>query len=51
MLAETFGTLLAIYEQADDGKTLIQLLKDDWGMFDNPNMDDARGPSTARRHP
>lgn len=41
-LAEAFGTLLSIYEQADEGKTLVQLLREDWGMFDNPNMDDAR---------
>lgn len=40
-LAEAFGTLISIYEQSDEGKSLVQILKEDWGMFDHPRMDDA----------
>lgn len=41
-LAEVFGTLLSIYEPHEEGKSLVQLLKEDWGMFDHPRMDEAR---------
>jgi len=41
-LAEVFGSLINIYEHSDDGKTLVQCLKEDWGMFDHERMDESR---------
>jgi len=41
-LADIFGPLINIYEESDDGKLLVDLLREDWGMFDHPRMDEHR---------
>lgn len=38
-LADVFEMLISIYEPADDGKTLVELLKEDWQLFSHPRMD------------
>ncbi|MFT8809070.1 RES family NAD+ phosphorylase [Gluconobacter sp.] len=38
-LADVFGALINIYERNDDGKLLVEWLKDDWNLFDHPAMD------------
>lgn len=38
-LVDVVGSLINIYEQSDDGVSLVDLLKTDWGLFDHPNMD------------
>jgi hypothetical protein len=40
-LAEWFGPLLSVYEQQDDGDTIIDWLKRDWQLFSHPKMDTA----------
>ncbi|MCB1470434.1 MAG: RES family NAD+ phosphorylase [Rhizobiaceae bacterium] len=39
-LADIFGPLINIYEESEDGKLLVEWLREDWGMFDHPRMDD-----------
>lgn len=41
-LAEYLDSLISIYELNSNGKSLVQCLKDDWGMFDHERMDEAR---------
>lgn len=41
-LADALSPLLAIYEPNENGKLLVQWLREDWGMFDHPRMDNAR---------
>ncbi len=38
-LAELFAPLISIYEANDEGTLLVELMKEDWGMFDHPKMD------------
>ena len=40
-LRDSFELLINIYEKNEDGKTLIDCFKDDWGMFVHPKMDRA----------
>jgi RES domain len=46
-LAEYFELVIGAYVSAP-GKTLVQLLREDWGLFEKPSMDDAR--ATALLH-
>lgn len=39
LLAPYIGSLVAIYEPSENGKSLAQWLKDDWQLFDHPKMD------------
>jgi hypothetical protein len=41
-LAEYFELLISSYQIDVGGKRLVQLLRDDWGLFRHPRMDDAR---------
>lgn len=41
-LSDVFGPIINIYERSASGKTLVQLLKEDWGMFDHERMDEYR---------
>lgn len=41
-LAESFDSLISIYEPSDQGRSLVQCFKDDWGMFDHERMDESR---------
>jgi len=41
-LAEYFEFLVSAYQPDLNGKFLVQLFRDDWGMFDHPRMDDSR---------
>lgn len=36
-----FEMLINVYEIAENGKTLVELLKDDWGLFSHKIMDNA----------
>ncbi len=40
-LSEYFELLISIYRPDPDGKTLVELLKEDWSLFDHPKMDNA----------
>ncbi|MFN3889875.1 MAG: RES family NAD+ phosphorylase [Beijerinckiaceae bacterium] len=44
-LADIFGPLINIYEEVDGGKLLVDLLREDWGMFDHSRMDEHRAKS------
>lgn len=39
LLINSFQPLVEIYKQRSDGKPLIELLKKDWFLFENPNLD------------
>jgi RES domain len=41
-LGEYFELVISAYEPHPEGKLLINWLRDDWGLFDHPRMDDAR---------
>jgi hypothetical protein len=41
-LAEYFVPLINAYRQEAGGRLLVQLFRDDWGIFQHPNMDDSR---------
>jgi len=41
-LADLFGPLINIYESNEQGKLLVEWLREDWGMFDHERMDDSR---------
>src|SRR2546430_650970 len=41
-LADLFGLLIGAYQAHPDGKLLVQLFREDWGMFERPEMDDSR---------
>jgi len=41
-LSENFELLISAYEVAATGKLLVQWFREDWGMFEHPNMDDSR---------
>lgn len=41
LLSEYFELLISVYEESDEGETLVTLLKGDWLLFDHPSMDDA----------
>ncbi|MDB6008021.1 MAG: uncharacterized protein JWL65_271 [Gammaproteobacteria bacterium] len=47
-LAEYFELVIGAYVSAPDGKTLVQLLREDWGLFEKPSMDDARATALLR---
>ena len=47
-LAEYFELVVGAYVVTPGGKTLIQLLREDWGLFEKVGMDDAR--ATALLH-
>lgn len=34
-----FEPLVNVYEPASEGKTLVEWMKDDWGLFSHPNLD------------
>ncbi|WP_197272855.1 RES family NAD+ phosphorylase [Nitrosospira briensis] len=40
-LSDMFGVLVNVYQFDDDGKSLVQWLKEDWALFIHPKMDDA----------
>jgi len=40
-LAEYFELLVSSYEPDPQGKLLVQCFREDWGLFENPHMDDA----------
>jgi len=40
-LAEYFELLISIYRPNDEGKTLVEWLKEDWSLFAHPSMDSA----------
>jgi len=40
-LADVFEMLIGIYEQDDDGKSLVEWMKDDWRIFSHESMDNA----------
>lgn len=40
-LADLFEMLVSIYEPDPDGKSLVELLKNDWLIFSHPRMDNA----------
>jgi len=40
-LRDNFDLLINVYERDDDGKTLIEWFKEDWGMFSHRGMDHA----------
>jgi RES domain len=40
-LAEYFELLVSSYEPDPEGKLLVQCFREDWGLFENPRMDDA----------
>jgi len=40
-LRDSFELLINIYVQDENGKTLVDWFKDDWGMFTHPRMDHA----------
>lgn len=40
-LAEYFELLISIYRPKDEGKTLVEWLKEDWSLFEHPRMDSA----------
>lgn len=41
-LAAEFESLVNVYELDRDGKTLVEWMKEDWQLFPNPKLDDAR---------
>jgi hypothetical protein len=41
-LADLFERLIKAYQPDSDGRVLVRLFRDDWGMFDHPKMDDSR---------
>lgn len=41
-LGEVFGSLINIYEPNDGGYSLVKCLRDDWGMFGHPLMDEPK---------
>jgi hypothetical protein len=41
-LADKFELLISAYQKKDGGKLLVEWFREDWGMFDHPNMDDFR---------
>jgi hypothetical protein len=41
-LAEYFELLISAYRQDNEGKLLVQWFREDWGMFEHPQMDDYR---------
>jgi hypothetical protein len=41
MLAEYFQLLVSAYRPDTSGKLLVQLFKEDWGLFEHPTMDEA----------
>lgn len=40
-LAEVFEMLIGIYEQDDNGKSLVEWMKEDWRIFSHESMDNA----------
>ena len=38
-LAIYFESLVNVYEPSDDGKSLVEWMKDDWQLFSHPRMD------------
>ena len=40
-LADFFEMLIGIYEQDDNGKSLVEWMKDDWRIFSHESMDNA----------
>ena len=40
-LSEYFELLISAYQQNSLGLPLVRCLRDDWGLFDNPKMDDS----------
>lgn len=38
-LRDRFDLLFSIYQPSDHGKSLVELLKEDWQLFDHPQMD------------
>lgn len=40
-LADVFEMLIGIYEQDDDGKSLVEWMKEDWRIFSHDSMDNA----------
>jgi hypothetical protein len=40
-LRDLFELVLGIYRKSTKGRTLVEWLKDDWGMFDHPKLDGA----------
>lgn len=42
LLADQFAPLINIYVEEEGGKLLVQWLKEDWGMFVHPRIDEAR---------
>ena len=40
-LSEYFQLLISVYRPDAEGKLLVQWLREDWGMFENPRMDDS----------
>lgn len=40
-LADYFELLISIYRPDDEGKTLVEWLKEDWSLFEHPRMDNA----------
>lgn len=41
-LVEYFELLISAYQLDSGGKLLVQLFREDWGLFDHPRMDDSR---------
>ena len=41
-LAQYFELVVGAYSLAPDGRTLVHLLREDWGLFEKAGMDDAR---------
>ena len=41
-LADLFERLVGAYQADPHGKVLVQLFREDWGMFEHPQMDDSR---------
>jgi hypothetical protein len=38
-LAKFFELLINAYEKSEEGKTLVEWFREDWGMFEHPRMD------------
>lgn len=41
-LVDVFELVISAYQTDAEGKLLVQLFREDWGMFGHPRMDDAR---------
>jgi hypothetical protein len=41
-LAEYFELLVSVYRPDPAGRILVQWFREDWGLFENPRMDDSR---------